>query len=191
MWHKLPLPSTPFSKATASSPFISHVDYKWSFDKRAFWVSDNRIIILLKSVLIVSKLLVIVSSPGDLGGRRHFEQTHWALMLVFVTGEEWQMEITCVPQYAKWLPFWKMWASWRYLIANIKEPLGCMSGVTAIPRLSFHLIEMHSIVLPQPRKPTEASPYFAIAFSQPTGQSISYMVPIARGSIMVNFLGVI
>lgn len=45
-----------------------NVDYKWSFDERAFWVSDNHIIILLKSVLIVSKLLVTVSSPGDLGG---------------------------------------------------------------------------------------------------------------------------
>lgn len=65
---QVPPPPASLRPLPTNSPFISHVDYKCSFDKGAFWVSDNRIIILLKSVLIVSKLLVIVSSPGDFRG---------------------------------------------------------------------------------------------------------------------------
>lgn len=104
MWHP-PLPHTPplSSKPTASSPYISRVDYKGRFDKGAFWVSDNHIIILLKSVLIVSKLLVRVSNPCDLGRGGIFEQTHLALKLCSMNGEEGRTQATGTPLYAKWL----------------------------------------------------------------------------------------
>lgn len=159
--------NSPFYPPLSPRPLPTHPSFLMliiseALTRGAFWVSDNRIIILLKSVLIVSKLLVTVSRPGDLGGRgrRHFKQTHLALKLVFVKEEEWQIEITCVPQYTKWLLLGKKWAPLSYLIATIKEPLGCMSGGTTIPKLSFHLIEMHSVVLPQAHNPTEAIPYF-------------------------------
>lgn len=83
MWRP-PLPHTPplSSKPTASSPYISRVDYKGRFDKGAFWVSDNHIIILLKSVLIVSKLLVRVSNPCDLGRGGDFWTNTFSLKAV-------------------------------------------------------------------------------------------------------------
>ena len=52
-----------------------------------------------------------------------------------------------------------------FSIVNIKEPLGYMPGIKAISKLSFHLVETHGILLPQSHKPTEATPYFSIAFS--------------------------
>lgn len=105
MWRP-PLPHTPplSSKPTASSPYISRVDYKGRFDKGAFWVSDNHIIILLKSVLIVSKLPVRVSNPCDLGRGGGFLNKHiLALKLRSMNGEEWRTRATGIPLYAKWL----------------------------------------------------------------------------------------
>lgn len=125
MWRP-PLPHTPplSSKPTASSPYISRVDYKGRFDKGAFWVSDNHIIILLKSVLIVSKLPVRVSNPCDLGGGGGiFEQTHFSLKAAL---NEWWG----VADSGDWYTF-----ICKVALASCAGPLSCRIAIKQPPRV--------------------------------------------------------